>query len=160
MQSEYLTALGEQLTDAMSACFENKSLVKFEHVDIGAELQTICLLNIRPSEVSGHCLFLCTLFNFASEACPPSLGVGKLAATLKKRRKQGQQNVFVCVDLRECAACLACLLGERGIRLLFEGGCRRCAAKPKPLSQTVRLVATQASCGWTCANGNWRGADI
>ena len=50
-QSEYLTALGEQLTDAMSACFEKKSLVKFEHVDIGAELEKRGLLNIWPSEV-------------------------------------------------------------------------------------------------------------
>ena len=50
-QSEYLNALGEQLTDAMSACFENKKLVKFEHVDIGAELEKRGLLNIWPSEV-------------------------------------------------------------------------------------------------------------
>ena len=88
----------------MSACFENKKLIKFEHVDIGAELEKRGLLNIWPSEVSGHSSFLYALFTFASEAWPPSLAVGKLAATLKKRRKQGQQNVFVCVDLRERAA--------------------------------------------------------
>ena len=50
-QSEYLNALGEQLTEAMSTCFENKKLFKFEHVDIGAELEKRGLLNIWPSEV-------------------------------------------------------------------------------------------------------------
>ena len=50
-QSEYLNALGEKLTDAMSTCFENKKLFKFEHVDIGSELEKRGLLNIWPSEV-------------------------------------------------------------------------------------------------------------
>ena len=61
-----------------------------------------------------------TIFKPASKAWPPSLAVGKLAATLKKRRKQGQQNVFVCVDLRECAADFSFLLGKRGTRLCLK----------------------------------------
>ena len=113
-QSEYLTALGEQLTDAMSVCSENKKLVKFEHVDIGAELQKRGLLNIWPSEVLWLSLFCLHDIKPASKAWPPSLAVGKLAATLKKRRKQGQQNVFVCVDLRECAAGFPCLFKKCG----------------------------------------------
>ena len=96
--------MGERLQEAMSECFEKKSLIKFEHVDIGHELEKRGMLDMWPTEVLEHRLLrVNTFFYFASEAWPPSLAVGKLAATLKKRKKQGQQNAFVCVDLRECA---------------------------------------------------------
>ena len=44
---------------------------------------------------------------FFAQAWPPTLAVGKLAATIKKKKEQGQENVFVCVDLKECVRVLS-----------------------------------------------------
>ena len=47
--------MGERLQEAMSECFEKKSLIKFEHVDIGHELEKRGMLEMWPTKVAHPC---------------------------------------------------------------------------------------------------------
>ena len=101
--TEWVTDVGERLQEAMSACFEKKAIAKFDHVDIGKELKKRNKLDNWSTEVGAHHFVNPFLsLAFFAQAWPPTLAVGKLAATIKKKKKQGQENVFVCVDLKEC----------------------------------------------------------
>ena len=54
--TEWVNDVGERLTEAMSACFERKALVKFDHVDIGKELKKRNKLGIWPAKVGALCV--------------------------------------------------------------------------------------------------------
>ena len=66
-QSEWINDVGARLQEAMSECFEKKSLVKFEHVDIGHKLEKRGMLDIWPTEVSGHRDLCLNTFVFLSK---------------------------------------------------------------------------------------------
>ena len=96
------------LKDALAECFEQKANISIAHVDIGQKLKEKGMEHLWDIEVVASSMldFFVRIQVFMHQAWPPTFAVGKLAAAIKKKKKQGHSNVFVCVDLKECVVVL------------------------------------------------------
>ena len=102
MSDDVVARFQESITEA----FGWKSAIKFDFVDIGAELDRHKIRHLFPVEASalpGVVLLFVHVHCCAYQAWPPTMAVRKLATALKKAKKQGQANTFIQVDLKECA---------------------------------------------------------
>ena len=153
--------MGERLQEAMSECFEKKSLIKFEHVDIGHELEKRGMLEMWPTEVSEHYLLrLNTFVSFCKRGLAPVARSGQTRGHNKKSGGSKDNNMCSYAWISGSARLdKHGMFMKRGTHHIVQGGSRRCVAKPKSLGRTALRAATQASCDWICVNGNWHGAD-
>ena len=108
--------MGERLQEAMSECFEKKSLIKFEHVDIGHELEKRGMLEMWPTEVSEQRLLHLHAFVLCLQVRP---GPRRLQyADLRLHKKTGETRAIQCVRMR----------GSPGVRDLISAACSRSAS--------------------------------
>ena len=106
-RQEHVEDVATHLKEALVECFEQKANISIAHVDIGQKLKEKGMEHVWDIEVAASdmlVLFLCAYKFFIHQAWPPTFAVGKLAAAIKKKKKQGHSNVFVCLDLKECVA--------------------------------------------------------
>ena len=94
------------MKEALADCFEQRANIAITHVDIGQKLKEKGMEHVWDIEVWRRaCWFVSLGYKFlCNKAWPPTFAVGKLAAAIKKKKKQGHSNVFICVDLKECVA--------------------------------------------------------
>ena len=120
--------MGERLPEAMSECFEKKSLIKFEHVDIGHELEKRGMLEMWPTEVSEHRLLRVNTFilfckrGLAPVACSWQtrgyFGKAEEARTTKCVRMRGSPGVrdwISTVCSRNAAHIILCKVAPAGV---------------------------------------------
>ena len=120
--------MGERLQEAMSECFEKKSLIKFEHVDIGHELEKRGMLDMWPTEVLEHRLLRVNTFilfckrGLAPVACSrQARGYAEKAeearATkcVRMRGSQGVRDLISTVRSRNAAHIILCKVAPAGV---------------------------------------------
>ena len=74
----------ERLQNALLSCL-GRPRVEVVQVDVGASLSKQGLAGVFPIEVS-----------------PPTFAVREMATKIKAKRKQGEEHVFLFVDLKKC----------------------------------------------------------
>ena len=107
-RQEHAEDVATHLKEALADCFEQRANIAITHVDIGQKLKEKGMEHVWDIEVWRRaCWFVSLVYKFlCNKAWPPTFAVGKLAAAIKKKKKQGHSNVFVCVDLKERVAVL------------------------------------------------------